>query len=103
PHHIPTDIIRYLLAGSLAVSITFMGLIEMLLKKEEHVWGSLKTSVSLKFLASGLIVIVGSFGHLLHAIHLLCLMFGALMVPVIYEIYVWFKVKTYAPVEHNEG
>ena len=78
-----------------------MGLIEMLLKKEEHVWGSVKTSVGLKFLASGLIVMVGSFGHLLHTIYLLCLMFTALMVPVTYEIYVWFKVKAYDSLEQE--
>lgn len=101
PHHVPTDNIRYLLAGSLATSLTFMGLIEMLLKKEEHVWGSLKTSVGLKFLSSGLILTVGSLGHLMHTIYLLYLMFGALLVPVTYEVYVWFKVKAYASLKQE--
>ncbi len=110
-HHIPGDTIRYLLAGSLSVSLLFMGLIEMLLKKEEGDRSSLKASVGCKFLAAALILAVGHFGHLLHAFALLSMIFVALLIPMAYEVYVWLRTrallslqnKSEAGADHAEG
>lgn len=92
-HHLPSDGTRYLLTVSLAMSLIFMGLIEMLLKKEPSEIKALKISTGLKFFSALLIVLLGIYGHWIHSLALLCLTFGVLLIPMSYYVYAWVSQK----------
>lgn len=88
-HHIPTDSVRYLMTGSLAVSVVFMGLIELVLQKEENEFLDRKISVGLKFLAAFLLLLLGGFGQGLQSFTLLAGGFVTLLLPIGYGAYAW--------------
>ncbi|HEY5236293.1 MAG TPA: hypothetical protein VIJ14_08960, partial [Rhabdochlamydiaceae bacterium] len=92
-HHLPSDGTRYLLTVSLAASLIFMGLIEMLLKKEANKVRVLKISTGLKFISALLILLLGFYGHWIHSLALLCLVFGTLLIPMVYYVYAWVSQK----------
>lgn len=89
-HHIPTDNVRFLMTGSLSLSLLFIGLVEMILERNTNELLNVKLSIGLKFLAASLIVFLGFFGHQLHAFSLLGLIFSILLIPMSYGAYVWF-------------
>jgi len=88
-HHLPSDATRHLLTGSLAMSLIFMSLIEMVLKKDPREEKVLMVSTGLKFLAAIFVLFLGFFGHWIHSLALLSLIFGALLLPMGYCIYGW--------------
>lgn len=93
-HHIPTDGTRLLLSCSMAIAISFIGLIEMVLQKDPHEPTNLKVSTNLKFLSAFLILLLGAFGHELHAFTLLALLLSALLIPIGYGAYIWHRSKS---------
>jgi low temperature requirement protein LtrA len=60
-HHLPSDATRHLLTGSLAMSLIFMSLIEMVLKKDPREEKVLMVSTGLKFLAAIFVLFLGFF------------------------------------------
>ncbi len=90
-HHLPSDSARLLLTTGIAVVLFFIGLIELLLKKDKGEPTRLKISVGIKALSAILILIFGFFCHEIHALALLALIFGVLLTPIGYGVYLWYQ------------
>jgi low temperature requirement protein LtrA len=82
-HHIPSDTTRYMLTGALAVALIFMGLIENVLQESKD----LQIAARLKFITAAVVLLIGFLGHEYHALHLLILIFTALLIPIGYGVY----------------
>ncbi len=92
-HHIPSDPARVLLTSALAMTLLFIGLIEMILKRDENEPTKLKVSTSLKFASAFLLIVLGLFGHELHAFMLLAGTLLVMLPPLGYGLVVWFQAK----------
>lgn len=79
-HHIPIDSVRYLMTGSLAISLVVISLIETFLEKNEA------PEAGTKYIAAFVLVVLGVWGHELHSLYLLAGVLFALLIPIVHDL-----------------
>ena len=98
------DSVRWLIAGAAAVGLITMGLLELTLRRDKHEPTHRFLSPMLKFAAGVLALAIGLWSGV-GAIELLILLFGLLLIQMVYGAYVWFTqpLPESAPVGEQQG
>jgi low temperature requirement protein LtrA len=90
----------WLLAGSVALALITVGLLELTLRREDDEPASTRVSVPLKIGAGLLALALGPFGGALGPIAMLATFLPLVLVQMLYGAYVWFRHPEHLTAEH---
>jgi low temperature requirement protein LtrA len=85
------DDVCWLISGAIAAGLIIIGLLELTLRRREDEPTHPRLSPGLKFAAGLGALGLGGIGYGLGSISLLSLLFGLILIPMIYGAYAWFR------------